>query len=868
MRQSSILNNFVGGEVSPKMRSRSDSPLYKKSLARCENMLIQIQGGLRKRNGTAFVHTTRLNKTAVLIPFQFNDTQAYLIEATDTKFRFYANNGVVLGNDALITNISNAATGVFVAPAHGFSVADQVLIDDVNGVSGLNGIIFVINTVPNANRFTLKTLAGAVVNTIGAGKYKNGGKATKVITVNGITSANPGVVTANGHGFTTGDEIFISGVQGLTQLNGRFFLVNVTGPNTFTLTDIFGTVINTLGLGPYTTGGTVAKIFEVTTVFTEDDLPNIQFAQSIDTMYLANQNYTPQQLVRNSAANFTISAQVRTSDPFTGPNFPKCVAFIPGTRLGYADTPDKPQSIWSSKAPSTGNTAFNNFTTGTNATDAVYFTLAPSQGKADTIQWIATTNQYAFLGVFGGLRSLYGAQPTDGIDPNDINALPVSFFGCAPILPVATGENLFYVQRGNRIVRGLAYDISINGNSIRDLTLFAEHLTVPLVQQLMFQQGAPDVLWARLGNGKLCGLSFSSTAAVEGWHRHRLGGNSIDTSNDVQPYGNVLALGSMARPSANEQLWAVVERQINGKTVRSVEYVTDPIDFPHMEDFFTTPDTQSTDLVKWQNAMFEAQKNSNHLDMATFYDGSAQGQISMTPGAVTGNTITFVASAPFFTADMAANNDEIWKQYDPSGNGGGKAKIISITDSTHAVCNITKNFDSVAAMAPGTWYLAVTKLTGLDLWNGETLNVVADGAVSADTLIANGTITLGSPATKVGVGYKFPAIVSSLELETNGVNGTTRNANRKIAKAAIELLETNACMIGTSLYSLQPVGFRETTDPMDRPIPLKSKTFEEILGDSYEKNKQIHIYSNVPLPLNILSMELFFDSYEDAAGQK
>ena len=50
-------------------------------------------------------------------------------------------------------------------------------------------------------------------------------------TITGATAANPVVVTTSGaHGLTNGDEIFISGIVGMTELNGRPFLVaNVTG---------------------------------------------------------------------------------------------------------------------------------------------------------------------------------------------------------------------------------------------------------------------------------------------------------------------------------------------------------------------------------------------------------------------------------------------------------------------------------------------------------------------------------------------------------------------------------------------------------------------------------------------------------------
>ena len=47
--------------------------------------------------------------------------------------------------------------------------------------------------------------------------------------------ANPGVVTAPYHGLATGDEVFLSGIEGMTELNGRTVTVTVTGTNTFSI---------------------------------------------------------------------------------------------------------------------------------------------------------------------------------------------------------------------------------------------------------------------------------------------------------------------------------------------------------------------------------------------------------------------------------------------------------------------------------------------------------------------------------------------------------------------------------------------------------------------------------------------------------
>lgn len=76
-----------------------------------------------------------------------------------------------------------------------------------------------------------------------------------------ISRASPNVMTtAAPHTLQTNDEIYISGVFGsMTQLVNGWYRVNVTGASTLNLEDLVtGTIIDTSGFTPYTTGGAFA----------------------------------------------------------------------------------------------------------------------------------------------------------------------------------------------------------------------------------------------------------------------------------------------------------------------------------------------------------------------------------------------------------------------------------------------------------------------------------------------------------------------------------------------------------------------------------------------------------------------------------
>lgn len=77
-------------------------------------------------------------------------------------------------------------------------------------------------------------------------------------SLSGISQANPGVFTTTGaHGLTVGQLVTISGVVGMTQVNGNTYVVNTT-PLTTTFTVTFqGSALNTTSYTAYTSGGTV-----------------------------------------------------------------------------------------------------------------------------------------------------------------------------------------------------------------------------------------------------------------------------------------------------------------------------------------------------------------------------------------------------------------------------------------------------------------------------------------------------------------------------------------------------------------------------------------------------------------------------------
>lgn len=109
-------NNFKVGELDPLLRSRTDLEQYQDALESATNVVVQPQGGVRRRDGLQFIYDFGASFTQFkLIPFEYSTTDSYLLVFVDE--RMYVFKGGVLqtninatGNDYLVTTGITAAT--------------------------------------------------------------------------------------------------------------------------------------------------------------------------------------------------------------------------------------------------------------------------------------------------------------------------------------------------------------------------------------------------------------------------------------------------------------------------------------------------------------------------------------------------------------------------------------------------------------------------------------------------------------------------------------------------------------------------------------------------------------------------------------
>lgn len=229
--------------------------------------------------------------------------------------------------------------------------------------------------------------------------------------------------------------------------------------------------------------------------------------------------------------------------------FPQAVSFFE-QRLYFAGTKAQPQTIWGSVEQS-----YEDFTPGTDASDAVSFTIADNQVNA--IRWLAAGKSLA-LGTLGGNFLMRSDSSSGPISPTNINIKKETTYGSDLLMPKRIGNAVVYVQRNNLTIRELAYNFEEDSQLSTDTTILSEHITTSGIKDMDYQESPDGILWCVRKDGNMATLTRLAEQDVMAWTRHDTQGSYKSVA--VIPNGN------------EDQVWVVVQRSTNAGLVNFVEY--------------------------------------------------------------------------------------------------------------------------------------------------------------------------------------------------------------------------------------------------------------------------------------------------------
>jgi hypothetical protein len=127
-RVNAIQTAFTAGEFSPRMYGRVDFDKYRNAAKTIENMLVYPQGGVGRRPGSIYVAEAKSSAAKCRLgKFEFSDTQAYILEFGNTYMRFYTELGQLQSSGSAV-EVSTPYTTAQLFDLHFTQSADELYI--------------------------------------------------------------------------------------------------------------------------------------------------------------------------------------------------------------------------------------------------------------------------------------------------------------------------------------------------------------------------------------------------------------------------------------------------------------------------------------------------------------------------------------------------------------------------------------------------------------------------------------------------------------------------------------------------------------------------------------------------------------------
>ena len=242
------------------------------------------------------------------------------------------------------------------------------------------------------------------------------------------------LITIGGPPFQTGDWVYLSNVGGMLEVNQQTYVVTRLSSTTFALYDAFGNPVDSTHFGGYTSGGSAASLYTVTTIYAEQDLEYLKFTQSADVMSITCVNsktgaeYPPQDLTRVSDTDWSFAGVVTTETTLPPPGTVSGVASSSGNaNYGYVVTAIDPKDGTESIA-----SAIANITSAVDiATTAGSITLtwnaSPTTGVNEYYVYRASISYDTPVpsgALYGYVGTAYGTQFVDGNIVPDFSQVP------------------------------------------------------------------------------------------------------------------------------------------------------------------------------------------------------------------------------------------------------------------------------------------------------------------------------------------------------------------------------------------------------------------------------------------------------------
>lgn len=166
---------------------------------------------------------------------------------------------------------------------------------------------------------------------------------------------------------------------------------------------------------------------------------------------------------------------------------------------------------------------------------------------------------------------------------------------------------------------------------------------------------------------------------------------------------------------------------------------------------------------------------------------------------------------------------------DSTGTTLGELEITGYTSGTIVIGEVKYNFDALT-YAAGSWGLSVTTIAGLGHLETEEVIVLGDGGTDKpNKTVSNGSITLAYDYFVVTAGVPYTQKIKLLPQEAGSQRGTSQGKKQRINEVGFKVNRSfKGFLVGRSVDSLTKVQFRDPTTLMGSPEVLYTGTIPNI----------------------------------------
>jgi len=545
-RVSSIVTSFQAGELSPRLEGRIDLQKYSAGAQTLQNMVVFPQGGVTRRPGTYYAGSSKSGGKVRLIPFEFSDEQAYVLEFGANYIRFFQDGALLESGGSPVEVVTT------------YSVTD---IFEINFVQSAD-VVFLAHKDHKPAKLTRTTATSFTLTDIDFvdGPYLDENITSTTLYADADTGSV--TITASAGLFTSADVGRLLRFREVLEVTYDAWAAATSYSNN-DFVRYNGHVYKKVSNGTKTSGNTppvhtsgTETYGDIDWEYRHDDTGHVEItaftSATVVTATVKEDDGGVSVLPHNivGAANATTKWSLGAFGGDQGQ--PRAVAFYE-ERLYFAGTIGKPQSIFGSVTAD-----FENHTPGTEDDDAVNVTIS-----SDQVNIIKHMIPGRFLQIMTSSAefTLSGGTGTTAVTPTNLNVLRETTFGSGDVRPLRAGASTIMIQKGGEKVKEVTFSLDTDGLVGRDLTVLGEHLVRGGVTDMVWQQEPELILWFVRGDGTLIGLSYDPANNTIGWHQHPLGGSGVVESITAIPSGT------------EDQVYLSVKRTIDGSTVRHIVYM-------------------------------------------------------------------------------------------------------------------------------------------------------------------------------------------------------------------------------------------------------------------------------------------------------